>query len=159
MTGQATDKKPKMKYRSFEYTTGIKWLGGKAGNLSSPEKPEFRVASPPEFRGESGVWTPEDLFVAAVESCTMTTFLSLVQRHKLPVAAYESKATGKLEFRDDGFRMTEILIYIKIVISDPEAHSDTEKAVRQAHSQCLIAKSITGNVEIVPEIQVDETTG
>jgi len=39
-----------------------------AATFSSSGKPSFRVASPPEFRGEEHVWTPEDLFVAHVES-------------------------------------------------------------------------------------------
>ncbi|MBI3191832.1 MAG: OsmC family protein, partial [Pedosphaera parvula] len=55
---------------------------------------EFRVASPPEFKGEAGVWTPEDLFVAAVNVCTMTTFAAFAQRLNLPVLSYRCEAEG-----------------------------------------------------------------
>ncbi|MGH9425673.1 MAG: OsmC family protein, partial [Terriglobia bacterium] len=66
---------PKVRFKSFTYKTGLKWVEEKSGMLSSSGKPSLKVASPPEFKGEAGVWTPEDLFVASVEICQMTTFL------------------------------------------------------------------------------------
>ncbi len=85
------------KPRSFTYSTDVVKIGQRAGILSSVGKEEFRVASPPEFKGEAGVWTPEDLFVAALDSCTMMTFLALAGRNSLTVLEYSSHATGVLE--------------------------------------------------------------
>jgi organic hydroperoxide reductase OsmC/OhrA len=158
MTENTTGAKPKIKYRSYEYETGLTWAGGKAGILSSDEKPEFRVASPPEFRGEAGVWTPEDLFVAAVEACSMTTFLSIVQKRKLPVTAYRSSATGTLEFKDGGFRMTRVVVRPEITISQQDVIAETELAVHDAHTQCLIARSVTSIVDVEPTILVEKSS-
>jgi len=157
MTENAAASKPRIKYRNYEYRTGLSWLGGKAGKMSSEGKPEFRVASPPEFRGEAGVWSPEDLFVAAVETCTMTTFISLVERRKLPVISYASEATGTLEYKEGGFRMTKVVVKPEITIGDQESFAETELAVHDAHTHCLITNSITSIVDVEPIIHVKKT--
>lgn len=48
MTEQAA--KPKMKYKSFTYRTSLKRVAERAGILKSGDKPELRVASPPESK-------------------------------------------------------------------------------------------------------------
>jgi len=145
---------PKTKYKTFTYHTNVDWLEKRAGMLRSDEKMEFRVASPPEFKGEEGVWTPEDLFVAAVESCTMTTFLAFAYQKKLPVVSYKSKAEGKLEFVDEGYRFTNIIVKPEIIVESEEALEQAEKIIHQAHEKCLIANSVIAKVEIEPTVRV-----
>ncbi len=145
---------PKPKYKTFTYNTHLKWIEDRAGMINSEGKPEFRVASPPEFKGEEGVWTPEDLFVAAVESCTMTTFLAFAYRKKLPLASYDSRAEGKLEFVDGGYRFTTVVLQPQIFVKSEEAVEEAERMIHDAHEKCLIANSIKAEVTIEPEIRV-----
>src|SRR5262245_32660600 len=86
----------RVKHKTFSYRTGVRWLGNRSGLIRSEGKPDLRVASPPEFKGEAGVWTPEDLFVAALDLCTMTTFAALTQRRGLEIVSYDSSAEGTL---------------------------------------------------------------
>ena len=69
-----------IKRKSFTYETELSWLWERAGMLESNDKPELRVSSPPEFHGESGIWTPEDLYVGAINTCTMSTFLAYAEK-------------------------------------------------------------------------------
>ena len=64
--------------RKFVYINNVKWAGGKKGILSAEQRPSVEVATPAEFRGHEGVWTPEDFLTAAVNSCIMTTFCILL---------------------------------------------------------------------------------
>lgn len=77
----------KMKPKVFHYQVGVRWDGEKHGVLSIAGKPDLKVASPPEFRGHPGIWSPEDLLVAAVNACTMTTFLSALLRRGISIVA------------------------------------------------------------------------
>ena len=54
----------------------------------------YWFATPPEFRGHDGLWTPEMLFVAAVDGCIMT---SLMPERNLDLLSYESRAEGRLD--------------------------------------------------------------
>lgn len=141
------------KYKSFSYQTQTTWLENRAGKLKSNGKLEFRVASPPEFKGETGVWTPEDLFVAAVETCTMTTFLAFATRKQLPLISYASNAEGWLEFKDGGYQFTKIVIRPEIVVQNAESFADAKKIIHDAHDNCLIARSIKAEVTVEPFIR------
>ena len=94
--------KPKIKRKSFSYLNEIEWEEPRVGSLRADEKPEIRFSSPPEFKGEAGNWTPEDFFVAAINTCTMTTFGDFSSKLDLPVRSYSSSAEGLLEFADGG---------------------------------------------------------
>jgi len=145
---------PKMKYKTFSYRNKLAWLGGRAGSMESEGKPGFRVASPPEFKGEAGVWTPEDLFVASVSACIMATFAAFAERLKLPVISYTCDAEGFLEYADDGYRFTRITVRPRIVVGTAESVAQTVKTVHDAHKNCLVSKSIRSDVSVEPEISV-----
>ncbi|MCH8021766.1 OsmC family protein [candidate division KSB1 bacterium] len=145
--------KPKIKYKTFTYHTFLKWAGNRAGILNAKGKPEFRVASPPEFKGEAGVWTPEDLFVASVDICTMTTFMAFAKHKNLPVVSYHTHAEGLLEFIDGKYQFTKIVLRPTIIVQNNEAVGQAAKTVEDAHQNCLVANSIKTAVLIQPKIQ------
>ncbi len=145
---------PAARYKTFRYRTRIEWHGGRAGDLASEGKPVFRVASPPEFKGEAGVWTPEDLLVAAVNACSMTTFAAFWQRLGLPVLSYESEAEGVLEFTEGSYRFTRVTLRPKIVVSEPSALPQVEEALEDAHRSCIISNSLRASVILDPVFEV-----
>jgi len=143
--------------KSFTYKTGVEWLRRKACTLQSAGKPSFRVASPPEFRGEPNVWTPEDLLVAAVESCFLMTFASLIEHRHLAVEAYSSEAEGLLEWDEDGYRFTRVTIRPTVVVTDSRAVQPVMTALQDAKRDCLIARSLSGEVELTPDVEISVT--
>jgi organic hydroperoxide reductase OsmC/OhrA len=149
---------PNVRYKTFRYNTGLQWLADKSGELSSDGKPSFRVSSPPEFKGEAGVWTPEDLFVAAVDICMMTTFLAFAQRRQLPIVSYTSKAEGILEFVDGGYRFTNVKLQPAIVVASEGALEQVRQTLHDAHESCLIANSIGAEVTVDATITVQPST-
>ena len=70
------ESKPKV----YLYHTAVKWTEQRKGVISCAGKPEVQVATPPEFKGHDGIWSPEDLFVASANICLMTTFLAVAER-------------------------------------------------------------------------------
>ena len=74
----------KKSYKSFRFKAGVVWEGGRRGLITSAGKPDVMVGSPPEFKGEAGVWSPEELLVSSVNTCLMLTYLTLAQARGLP---------------------------------------------------------------------------
>ena len=144
--------RPGIKYKTFTFHTQLDWIIDKTGILGSTGKPGFHVSSPPEFKGEAGVWSPEDLFVASVDACTMTTFATFAQRLKLPIHSYTSKAEGILEFVDGGYRFTKIILKPKVIVESFADIKQSRKVLHDAHTKCLIANSIRAEVVVEPEI-------
>lgn len=142
----------RVKHRTFTYKTATEWTEGKSGVLSSEGKPTLRISSPPEFRGEAGMWTPEDMFVASVEICHMSTFLSFAAKKDLPILSYKSHANGILEFVDGDYRFTRIVIFPTIVVAGPVPEAEVHTMLREAEKHCLVANSIASIVEVNPTL-------
>jgi peroxiredoxin-like protein len=138
--------------RSFTYRTSIEWLGARNGRFASAGRESLVISSPPEFKGEDGFWTPEHLFVGAVEMCLMLTFASYAEKAKLPVEAYYSEATGTLEMKDGKLRFTKIVVMPTIVVEDPALYPQTLEVLKKAEGDCLVANSIT--TEVVVEAKI-----
>jgi organic hydroperoxide reductase OsmC/OhrA len=143
---------PQFRPKTYTYRTSVAWTGARAGQLEAEGKPGFRVASPPEFKGEAGVWSPEDLFVASVNICTMTTFLSFAERAKLVLQGYHSDAEGTLELVEGGFRFTRIVIRPRVKV--PVGQVDQAgQVMHDAHKKCLISNSM--KCQVIVEATVD----
>ena len=95
-----------------KYYTVVKWTEQRKGVISCAGKPDIQVATPPEFKGHDGIWSPEDIFVASANVCMMTTFLAVAERAGLAFTSYECAAEGRLELVDGKFQFTEISLAV-----------------------------------------------
>lgn len=139
---------------SHEYTNELQWTGEKKGALLADGLPSLAVATPPEFNGHAGFWSPEQLYVASANACVMATFLAIAENSKLNFVRYSASATGKLEKSDAGLQVTEILIRAHVDVS---AEKDKERAMRvlsKAEENCLISRSMKTPVSLEPTIDV-----
>jgi organic hydroperoxide reductase OsmC/OhrA len=145
---------PKQKYKVFHYTTTVQWTGERTGLLRAEGKSDISVASPPEFKGVPNVWTPEDLFVAALNICQMNTFVAYALKKGLILISYKSEAEGTLDFADGSYRFVNVRIKPKITVKGSVSEMDVAQIVRDAHEGCLIANSINADVEVQPSISI-----
>ena len=137
----------------YFYTTEVEWTGERHGDLRAPVRPHVQVDAPPEFKGHEGVWTPEHLFVAAVNSCFMTTFLAIAENSKLEFLSFSADAKGKLEKLDDrGFIMTEIVLRPKLLISHARDAERAGRILEKAEKNCLISNSIKTEMKLESEV-------
>jgi len=150
-----TGEQSKTRPRSYTYKTSTAWTGARSGVLESNGKPSVKVSSPPEFKGESGVWTPEDLFVASVETCHMATFMSFAARRSIPIKSYKSHSNGVLEFVDGDYRFTRIVIFPTITVSSGASETEVHGILREAQKHCLVTNSIASIVEVNPTIVME----
>ena len=143
---------------AYHYEVKVNWEADRKGSMSSPVlNTKIEVATPPEFpKGMPGIWSPEHLLVAAVNSCLMTTFLAIAENFKFDFIDFESKADGTLEKVDGKFMMNEVILSPVLTIA-PDA--DKEKALRileKSEAACLISNSVKAKIFFKPEIKITE---
>jgi len=137
------------------YSTNVVWTGERHGELSAPVMPTLNIDAPPEFRGHEGVWTPEHLFVGAINSCFMTTFLAIAENSKLDFVHFDAKATGKLEEHEDvGLMMTVVILRPELTISNAHDKDRALRILRKAERHCLIANSVKAAISLEPVVSV-----
>jgi organic hydroperoxide reductase OsmC/OhrA len=153
-TNATPDVPARVRHKTFTYETTVDWTKGRSGIVRAAGKPSLQASSPPEFKGEAGRWTPEDLFIAAIDLCTMTTFAAFAERLQIPVTGYRSGAQGTLEFVGDGYRFTRVVLRPSITVGDPTAVGPATQAIHDAHASCLIGRSVNAVVSVEPRVEV-----
>lgn len=139
------------------YSTDLTWLNDRKGTVSSSElNDSIDVVTPPQFpKGIEGVWSPEHFFVAAINSCIMTTFLAIAENSKLSFSKFDCNAVGKLEQVEGKFLMTEVVVKPIIVIADEASRERAERILSKVEPNCLISNSVKSKVIFEPTIIVE----
>lgn len=137
------------------FNVNLSWISDRKGEVSSPELGDIiEVATPPPFqKGIEGLWSPEHLLTAAVNSCFMTTFLAVAENSKLEFELFDCKAKGKLEQIEGKFLMTEVILEPTLVINKETDKDRAERILQKSEVACLISNSIKSKVSMIPNIQ------
>ncbi|WP_295651160.1 OsmC family protein [uncultured Mucilaginibacter sp.] len=141
---------------THNYLVNLNWKQGRMGGLTSPElTDEVDVATHPQFpQGMEHVWSPEHLFTAAVNSCLMTTFLSIAENSKLEFDDFSSQASGKLEMVDGKYLMSEVTLMPLLTILRAEDEEKALRVLQKSEAACLISNSVKSTIVFKPEIVV-----
>jgi organic hydroperoxide reductase OsmC/OhrA len=118
-------------------------------------KPDLRGSADPMFRGDRDAYNPEDLFVAALSSCHLLSYLALCARSKISVTAYEDDASGTMVLRPDGGGSFEsVTLRPKVTIAPGGDEKRALELHDTAHDLCFIAASVSVPVRHEPQIKV-----
>ena len=138
------------------YDVCVEWSEGRKGTMKSEVlNNSIEVATPPQFvKGIEGVWSPEHLFVASINSCLMTTFLAIAENSKLVYSGFTSKAIGKLEMVEGKYIMSEVVLKPTVIVPNEQ---DKEKAIRilqKSEAACLISNSVKSKIILEPTVNI-----
>ena len=142
-----------VQFKSFVYRTSVDNVRGRSAVLHSGNKPALAVSAPLEFKGDPALWNPEDLFVASIEVCLMLTFVGIAERKGLAFVSYSSTAEGLLEWEEDSYVFTRVVIRPEIVLPPETSATDAREVLERAHRTCLVARSTRSTIVIEPTIR------
>lgn len=137
---------------AYFYQTEAEWLTGKEFKLTSGHLPAIAGGAPPEFQGKEENWSPEQLFVAAVNSCYALTLLAIAEFSKVSIASLSCIARGKLEKTPAGFQVTEVIVKPRITIASVGDLPRMPRILDKARENCFISNSIKSAIRIEPEV-------
>ncbi|CAG0930720.1 hypothetical protein TFLX_01897 [Thermoflexales bacterium] len=144
------------------YHTTVNWTGEHWGHIVLGNGPEMDFSAPPDAQGHPGVFTPEDAFVAAANTCIMMMFLWAAERFKLKLTAYECRAEGtKLIELDRTEIFTHLRFWPRIKIAaggEDRAviENRTRRALQSAQKYSLVANSVKSQIMVEPAIEITD---
>lgn len=144
------------------YHTTVSWKGEHWGHLVMGNGPEMDFSAPPDAQGHSGVFTPEDAYVAAANTCIMMMFIWATERFKLNLISYECRAEGTklIELdRTEIFTQLRFQPVIRIACIGENlavVEARARRALQSAQKYSLIANSVKSQILIEPSIEVVE---
>ena len=145
--------------RTATYHTRVTWKGEHWGHIQLGNGPEMDFSAQPEVQGHAGVLTPEDAFVAAVNTCITMMFLWTTERFKLDLVSYECEAEGtKLIELNRTEIFTSVRLRPRIVLRARDEERDSvarqaRRALESAQKYSLVANSIKSEVRVDPLIE------
>jgi organic hydroperoxide reductase OsmC/OhrA len=147
--------------RTATYHTTVRWDGEHWGHLALGNGPDMKFSAPPDAHGHAGVFTPEDAFVAAANTCVMMMFIWATERFKLKLLSYECRTEGtKLIELDRTEIFTRLLFRPTIRISAGGEPKDivegrARRALQAAQKYSLVANSVKSEIVMEPELSIE----
>ena len=146
--------------RTATYHTTVNWKSEHWGHVVMGNGPEMDFSAPPDAQGHPGVLTPEDTFVAAVNTCIMMMFIWAAERFKLKLLSFECRAEGtKLIELDRTEIFTQVRLWPVIRVAGGEevaaaVEGRVRRALQSAQKYSLVANSVKSAIMIEPTIEV-----
>ena len=114
--------------------------------------PELRTAPPADFDGPGDAWSPEQLLMAAVETCFLFTLRAVARASKVEFTALQLTGEGTVDRKEGATRFTEIVLRPRLTLP---AGADRERAMRvleKSEKACLVSASLSTPVRLEAEI-------
>jgi peroxiredoxin-like protein len=122
--------------------------------LSDDGLPELRTAPPADFDGPGDAWSPEQLLLAAVESCFLFTFQAIARASKLAFTSLELSGEGIVDRKEGVTRFSAIVLRPTLRLA---AASDRDRGIRileKSEQACLVSASLSTPVRLEPKIVI-----
>lgn len=130
---------------------------GREYRIETEGKPVLYGTADVAFRGEADKHNPEDLFLAAIVSCHMLSYLALCAKYGVNVIAYEDSASGVMkEDARGGGRFEEVTLHPVVTIAGSDQRERALELHERAHELCYIASSCSVPIHHQASIQVAE---
>lgn len=138
------------------FETSVEHTGGMGALVRGQGKPTLEITCPPAFCEEqpSTIWSPEELYVASIESCVMTTFLFFARGVGVEIQGYSSRAKGTVEVQGNSMKCTKIEIAANVIVPDARTERNARALFKGAKKNCLLSSSIETEVICDAEFEI-----
>ncbi len=100
-------------------------------------------------------WTAEHLFVAAINSCLMSTFLLVAENLKFQFISFESNAVGIIEKENGKFTLKEIVLKPTLIIPSIRTEAKAKKVLEMSEKAFAIVNSTKTKISLDPIISIE----
>jgi len=125
---------------------------GSTARLSSSEHPVIVGGAPPQFGGEPRLWSPEELLLASVSTCVMTTFQVYAAKERIPIGIYRCVAEATLDRTRVGLAFTRIVLRVDLTVAASDVER-VEKVLQLAKRDCIVSNTLNLPVELDSTVQ------
>jgi peroxiredoxin-like protein len=132
----------------------VKSSGQNTGNLklSVDNLPDIEIAPPVGFGGPGDTWSPEDLLISSVSTCTILSFRVIAKASRFEWISIECESTGELSRVAHKTLFTKIHTKAKLTIAKDASVEKAKKLLIKAEQTCLVSNSLSSERTIECEI-------
>ena len=109
---------------------------------------DLTTAPPPEYDGPGDAWSPEQLLLAAVNSCFLFTFRAVAHASRVDFLDVDARAWGSVSKVDGVVRFSEIVVRATVTAAPGGNIDALRRAIDKTASHCLISSSLAVPVRV-----------
>jgi organic hydroperoxide reductase OsmC/OhrA len=121
--------------------------------LTANGAPALRTAPPALFDGPGDAWSPEELFLAAIESCFLFTLRAVARLSKLEFVNLQLDTEGVVDRRDRVIRFTDIVLRASLTVPAGTDRDAALAVLEKTKAACLVSASISTPIRLEADIQ------
>jgi organic hydroperoxide reductase OsmC/OhrA len=145
------------KMKPLPHLYEVSLSGGPTGHatLLAAGVPPLRSAPPKEFDGPGDAWSPEQLLLAAVETCFLFTFRAVAQASKFDFSSLDLLGSGTVDREEGTTRFTEIVLTLRLTLPNGADPERAQRMLEKGKNACLVTSSLSVPVRLESEIVVE----
>jgi organic hydroperoxide reductase OsmC/OhrA len=122
-------------------------------SVSIEGKPSLELTTDNPLVGDKTKLNPEDLFVSAISSCHMLSYLYVCAMEGIVITEYSDEATGiMIEKEEGGGSFKEVILNPLCKVAHASMIERAYELHHKAHDICYIANSVNFEVKCMPTI-------
>lgn len=143
---------------AHEYRVEAWWTSGRTGIAKSDTTPSaIHFSAAPEYEGLESRWTPEELLLASITGCFITTFRAIASSVQFEFTDLEVEAVAKVHRVGSAFYFEDIEIRPTLKIVSLEDCDRALVLLEKAQGRCLISRALDFPLRFHPQVQVIES--
>lgn len=136
------------------YSNKVVWKGEHLGYMYCENGTEMEFSAPPSLYGHPNMMTPEDAYVAAVNTCVHMMVIWAVKRFKIDLISFECVAEGEVEERVDKTSwFNKVTLKPRLKVRNT-SEAVVKRALQAARKYSTIADSVKSEIVIEPVIEI-----
>jgi organic hydroperoxide reductase OsmC/OhrA len=131
------------------------YSNSKTHKVHIKDKESLTVSAAKEFKGDKTKHNPEDLFLSALSSCHMMSYMYLCDKNKITLIDYSDETLGTLLVNADGSgKFISIVLSPIVTIIEKNKIDLATKLHEEANRLCFIANSSSVPITHKPKILI-----
>jgi peroxiredoxin-like protein len=132
----------------------VRLAGGAIGHatLQSSGVPDLLTEAPADFDGPGDAWSPEQLLLAAVETCFLLTFRAVARASGIEFTTLAIEGEAVVDRADGRLRVTEIVLRPRLALPAGVDATRVRRALEKAEHACLVSASLSTPVRLEPDL-------
>ena len=141
--------------RHWMFETDLKWLRDTHSVMTASTVIDpIHVATAGVFGGELESWSPEQLFLAAINSSFLSSFLAFANKYDCEIISYKCNCIGEIKRRENHFGFTKINLFPTIMVSTENQRTRAKIALEESQQSSIIVQSINAEIIYHPAVTI-----
>lgn len=141
-----------MKPLPHEYEVKVSGTMTGYATASAAGTPDLRTAPPADFGGPGDAWSPEHLFMAAIETCLLFSLQAIARASRFEFSSFDVSGVGTVDKQGGVMRFTEIVLRARLVVPQGTDEQRARRILDKAEKSCLISASISTPIRMQAEV-------